>query len=544
MATGEKPKVAVLAIHGMGTHLPLSGIQDVVQLLGKGSSEAEYLSHLVGEGAEAKVSTYAKVRLGEDLPEEIHIYEANYSAIPKGKAGLVDVILFLLSAGWNGLDGNNWKRWILGKSRDCRPQSGTHAVLVFILGVLISCLGLNAAFVAELSPATAFAPMDSYRASLCVAMVAILVSAVLAGALIFWSKSLSDKAAKPGEVGDLLPKVALAGYTALVLMFGVVILAGLYIVLKRIGVLPPTSLELTRNVGWFMLVRCGAAFSICYLGARLLGNRPSSRLGLTGGLLFVFLLLAYQNEDLRGGLLSQEVGMADFWILGGLFLGLSLFARSFLVDYGGDVCAYVGGSRASKFAEVREAVQCRAMGALLPLLEQGYSVVVLAHSLGSIVGYDAVNRALLAQDRYPGRIAALITFGCPLDKIAYLFKTEDPFEDSVRNRLVASRQPLIDDLDVRKGIPWWNIQARYDIVGGRLDFYNAPKGVAPGTDVVEVDDKTNLTPIVSHSSYSAHPALSRTLRAALATLAPQPALEVALAADADLKNETHVEDQA
>jgi hypothetical protein len=127
---------------------------------------------------------------------------------------------------------------------------------------------------------------------------------------------------------------------------------------------------------------------------------------------------------------------------------VSAYVRSLLIQYVGDVAAYITPYRLDRFADLREQIkQCvlRRMRAVYAArgphgnnLEYD-QVFVVGHSLGAVVVYDALNRLInddliafnrLINDDLTGakdplnvlkRTRLLLTFGAPLDKVAFLF---------------------------------------------------------------------------------------------------------------------------
>ena len=108
-------------------------------------------------------------------------------------------------------------------------------------------------------------------------------------------------------------------------------------------------------------------------------------------------------------------------------------------------------------------------------------VIVVGHSLGSVVVYDVLNRMILDRDLagpsapvVVPRTRLLLTFGSPLDKTAFLFGIQGPGteEGAARRALAASVQPLITQ-PVRP--PWVNVYSPWDIISGSLDYYDTPR---------------------------------------------------------------------
>jgi hypothetical protein len=123
-------------------------------------------------------------------------------------------------------------------------------------------------------------------------------------------------------------------------------------------------------------------------------------------------------------------------------------------------------------------------------------IVVVGHSLGSVIAYDTVN-ALLNQKpspppncnapgppkpqhplEVPRRTKTLLTFGSPLDKTAYVFRCQRPEENEIREALAAAKQPMILDYDYRPK-SWVNLYSRDDWFSGSLEFYDVPKQKHP-----------------------------------------------------------------
>ena len=120
-------------------------------------------------------------------------------------------------------------------------------------------------------------------------------------------------------------------------------------------------------------------------------------------------------------------------------------------------------------------------------------------SLGSVIAYDAVNRLareVRAEHREtePGlsqaeldKLYGLLTFGSPLDKVYYFFRTVVAAEEVIRAQLLASLHGFRQRRSgrdygqftlARYVIPapaqfrWLNVYSRLDLVSGCLDFYD------------------------------------------------------------------------
>jgi len=207
-------------------------------------------------------------------------------------------------------------------------------------------------------------------------------------------------------------------------------------------------------------------------------------------------------------------------------------ARYFLVEYVGDVAAYISPYRDSKFDELRQKV--RLVGLEVGKVIYGFGsqqvtvpkyerLVIVGHSLGSVLAYDTLN-ALINLDNVCGpaaardvirRTRALITFGSPLDKTAFIFRTQAASDQAwIREQLAASMQPLIVDYDQFRPdtFSWVNIWSPMDIISGALDYYDDPS--VPPCDPRHVQNKRDPSasfPILAHVQYWGNACLRETL---------------------------------
>jgi hypothetical protein len=195
--------------------------------------------------------------------------------------------------------------------------------------------------------------------------------------------------------------------------------------------------------------------------------------------------------------------LPDAWMLGALAASLVVFAafRWFLVQSVGDVAAYISAHRASRFAEIRRSIQDVARGVARNVYaardhesgEPQYArVMMVGHSLGSVIAYDmlndSINGDLLAREsggdtlNVVQRTKLLLTMGSPLDKTAFIFRTQKD-DAPLREALAAAAQPMIVSYANRPQ-RWINIWSPFDWVSGSLEYYDAPEssGRASGAD--------------------------------------------------------------
>jgi hypothetical protein len=186
-----------------------------------------------------------------------------------------------------------------------------------------------------------------------------------------------------------------------------------------------------------------------------------------------------------------------------------------LVDFMGDVTLYTTTDTCSQYYEVRRKILEGAVEKARRLLvDDDYDeVLLLGHSLGSVIAYDVVDRLNKETNVEPGfvpsseKLKGLITFGSPLDKIAFFFDEKIPREQRVRRDLVSqlhsfrrryvSEEVLENDIDQNMGnVAWINFWIKQDPVCGSLDVYQPVKNIE-----LKCDDIKHDISIESHSRY-------------------------------------------
>jgi hypothetical protein len=198
-----------------------------------------------------------------------------------------------------------------------------------------------------------------------------------------------------------------------------------------------------------------------------------------------------------------------------LVVVLSAGVRWFLIAYAGDVAVYVQPQKLDRFTKLRQEIkECVLKTAQAVYREPYEKIVLVGHSLGSVVVYDVLNRLLLDDKAdVEARTAQLLTFGSPLDKTAFLFAVQGAAGEA-REALAASLQPLL--LSRPKGFSWVNIYSPWDLISGHLDYYDLP---ARNNDspVENVRDREATTLLVAHVEYWETALLYERLFATLST---------------------------
>lgn len=183
-----------------------------------------------------------------------------------------------------------------------------------------------------------------------------------------------------------------------------------------------------------------------------------------------------------------------------LLLGLAYILTRVFVDYLGDVALYTMAAENSTFFQTRVAIQKELSRQLRSLLrdKQYESVAIAGHSLGSVIGYDAISllRAEVARDdtgdpspvtrQEFAKLTTFITFGSPLNKVLYFFRIKIKDYESVRSHilreLLGFRQQeslLMRDPSLRgrtaaleDKLRWLNFYSPMDPISGRLIYFS------------------------------------------------------------------------
>ena len=201
-------------------------------------------------------------------------------------------------------------------------------------------------------------------------------------------------------------------------------------------------------------------------------------------------------------------------------MAAGFLVRGFLVRYIGDVAAYVASHKLDRFTEVRSKIRKATENVFRTVYLQKENaqpyyrqIAVVGHSLGSVIAFDALNAMLLEENLHPetqlhvvDRTTLLLTFGSPLDKIAYVYSTLSTETDMTRESLSGAAKPLISDPLTRADLAWINVWSPNDVIGGQLKYYDPPPPSAIPS-VLNVHDPDATTPICAHGEYYEHPLL-------------------------------------
>lgn len=162
-----------------------------------------------------------------------------------------------------------------------------------------------------------------------------------------------------------------------------------------------------------------------------------------------------------------------------------------LADSFGDVALYAGADEKSKYFHVRKNILDGAIQKTKFLVESDDydDIILISHSLGTVIAYDALARLnkMMNSDenlrKKASKIKGLVTFGCPLDKIAFFFdekinKKEQAVRYAIISQLHGFKRVNVDTTTLENGvrqylehIKWFNFWTKPDPVSGHLDVY-------------------------------------------------------------------------
>jgi hypothetical protein len=461
-----------------------------------------------------------------DAAREVHIYEGYWAPLTEGKIGVWQVFSFLLSAAglgiWNCLRNGKFTRFMFNKKEVFK---GLHIVGLALLAFLTYFTLLLLVGPVLLANAVTLTSLRSLP--FCANSAAWINSPMVAAKTWY---------------------VARIGIFIFILSMATIVLPKLYSWFRR-------KMFLLRILGW--MIRA-ASFALALWG--LAGA------GMTAGLAFVsFARYAIRNlaavkpdvsnlihplpwhlkpgpEFLHSWLHTLLTAIARFaglpygffrvaivWILAFVF---GYFIRWFLIEFAGDVAIYTSNYKVSDFDEVRDKIRSTVLAAARPVYAARVGdqktgpflydhVIVVGHSLGSVIAYDTLN-SLLCEDKLSTtpvsvdkRTRLFLTFGSPMDKTAFIFRTHSPKTFDFREEAAEQFQPLIQAYEYRPD-QWINLWSPMDIISGRLKYYDdTDQNAGGGKRVINQWDKQAWVIFAAHTEYWNNSLFAKTLHDAI-----------------------------
>ena len=505
-------RVAIIVNHGMGQQVPFETLELLAESVWRAvkvplTEDTEDPPFVTGAQRPIAPPTVRAVRLGvkgnnevetelervemsfatqDGRKHEVHFYEAYWAPLTEGKVSIGDVIAFFFRGGWDGLRNCGpfaFKRWMFGGMEMVGFRHlPTLLILLFLMVLIGSLVVVNAVIVAAAASHAIGAARVFPSAYLLVPFTSDLLAGDIAALLIFLATFVVPRIFKI-FTGETVPPRVVAWLEWLLVAASALVLASLgYIMAAQLDRYAPE-----RHIpGWPV----------------------SLAVSVTRGSLLTFLIWA--------------LAVAAAWA-----------ARWMMVEYVGDVTAYIAAHTVSKFWDLRHAIWETAMKVARAVYrartqEEGGEfyyprVIMVGHSLGSVIAYDVLNGMLMEEgfSKEPLHIAdrtrMFVTFGSPLDKTAFVFRTQADANSEIREVAAAAVQPMIADYANRPQ-QWVNIYSRSDIISGALSFYDDPGGkTSRNKRVKNLKDPEARTPLVAHIEYWRGKLLAATLYRAIVT---------------------------
>lgn len=554
---------AVFFTHGMGQPIPFQTIDQVATSLRAldlklGHHNPSPVGRTIKSGEDWLNRIELRIKTGAESVD-VHLYEGYWAPLTEGRTTARNVIGFLAGAGLNGLrhTKGRFRRWLFGKYPELPIPVRTVFYLLIALATVASLVAMNSA-IAVVAAARALLGVKppwltgnlfndlTTTFNIVVTLMGVFAVSLAAAALI-----------RRHEWAPTLRKVwswVTIALFALALL--VVILAGaglpflFYGHIRELtgGVQVWHSLAGVETVTRFNDLFDAAALRVSAVAAAIVAGRWTWRV-LKG--------LVKDLEERKTRLLTAVVALAFVAVLAAVLALVLFFVRTFsanapdtsvvakhvawpllvaasfyirlvLVQFVGDVAIYVMPYKLDAFNDLRREIKLKVHAAAKAVYSQAEydRVIVVGHSLGSVIAYDALNMLILEDELDVVRRTPLfLTFGSPLDKTAFVFAVQAHGTSEAREALAGSVQPLIQDY-AKRPRRWINVWSPWDIISGELDLYDPPRELHEFPEatlaqrVQNVRDQEATTLLVAHTEYWKNPLVVGTIYDEMIALSP------------------------
>jgi hypothetical protein len=504
----EREPAAIFIAHGMGQQVPFDTLTSVACGLLGGAAQGQARSIDIGTQRVQRLEMTVKGR-------PVHVYEGYWAPLTEGSVGIKDVIRFLFSGATNGIGAATgagfFERHVGGVLRQFKIPASTVASLLSAILVVCSLIVMNAVIGAVLAMRFTFGGPgwvnDVMLRDLTTAFEAVLIAAAIAGAMLLISMKAKG-AARRALIVPINILLLLAG--ALIVVTGLVAVPVILAQDRGHDAVP--LLPVLPDRLFIVLVAVAVAGALLYGAYKTVRFLLRADKGWWLAALVILVCVALAAALVAGILRAPDFGIGtDSLAVFGLLALLSGFIRWFLIEFVGDVAAYVQPHKVDRFFALRDSIKnivYDRMRAVYDCAAPRYEhVIVVGHSLGSVVVYDALNR-LINDDLIANagrdvvaRTPLLLTFGSPLDKTAFFFHINStPRDVDAKEALAATMQPILDG---HRPCRWANVWSPQDILGGPLDYYGAVRNLA---------DRQASTPLAAHVQYWDNKLIYRIIR--------------------------------
>lgn len=174
----------------------------------------------------------------------------------------------------------------------------------------------------------------------------------------------------------------------------------------------------------------------------------------------------------------------------GVLFGIGRWLKTALADVVGDIALYTNTDERREAFQVRQAILKDARREALQLFRspRNYDRIFwVGHSLGSVIAYDLLNRLLQESASEPSgekndekpltvkeirKLAGLVTFGSPLDKVDYFFRTRVEPKEAFRAQILSFLHGFRKKPSGRMDGPYRLAPYRYPELGASFRWLN------------------------------------------------------------------------
>jgi len=559
-----RKRVAIFVAHGMGQQIPFETLDAIAEAL-RAHDESltghreKPTSKSVRAGDQWLQRVELNLKSGADQIEA-HVYEGYWAPLTEGRITLRQVMSFLTGAASNGMKiaRKTFKRWLMGEYHAFPTPIRVLLYLLVALATVGALVALNSTVVAVATTRMLFSQTPWWLTNGLFEDLTTTFNAVVTTMAVFGASLVIAHVIRRPSIPVTARKIwgwvtALAFFLTLlvIILAGVSVLCLLFVHIRG-GVSPeeevwrrfpfnpwidPFNAFFDMAALWLALI---LAVFILLSWMKAIGGRFLHDLGEARGrwltiavfVAFAFLVattgfLVYGFSDVFAG--AGQFVASTHGIAWPLLVIASGFIRGVLVQFVGDVAIYVMPYKLDAFNDLRKEIKdvvYKVAHAIYALKDKSGQllydrVIVVGHSLGSVIAYDGLNRLILedgaaAADQVlhvVDRTPLFLTFGSPLDKTAFIFGAQGHGTTEARESLAASVQPLIQDYTYRPD-QWINIYSPWDIISGYLDLYDLP-GATNSRKVNNLKDPEATTLLMAHTEYWNDGLLVRTLYDAL-----------------------------
>lgn len=148
--------------------------------------------------------------------------------------------------------------------------------------------------------------------------------------------------------------------------------------------------------------------------------------------------------------------------------GVLRVGRTFLAESLGDVQVYAERDENNEHYAAREAVLAEAEKTFALVSARDYrEIVVLGHSLGSVIAFTALDRLRRRVPELLPRIQAFVTFGSALEKVRFFFERRKHADETAGARLVRPAHEIAGDR------VWLNLWYENDVVANPITTFDS-----------------------------------------------------------------------